>query len=179
MTYAPNVTSVIFQPSCPSNAHQHTFDDLFKFLMATEPLYSTAPNMRNQLSAAAEVLRQEIKEIVARSEPKSSAAHKKHEAVFTESVHGDKSYEGTLLEDKMFRLLNEMGLAGWGWSLAFLSQARPIINKFSRMHIVTLSEGSTIRPGGDLVEGFSQFVDDTPILSSSSIVIFIVPIEVK
>lgn len=66
--------------------------------------------MRNQLLVAAEVLRQEIKEIVARSEPKSSAAYKKPEAVFTESIYRDKSYEGALLEDKMFRLLNEMGL---------------------------------------------------------------------
>lgn len=44
------------------------------------------------------------------------------------------------------------------------------------MHLVTLSAGVTINPGGDLVEGTSQFVTDEPTLSSPSTIIFIVPI---
>lgn len=44
------------------------------------------------------------------------------------------------------------------------------------MHLVTLSAGVTISPGGDLVEGTSQFVTDEPTLSSPSTIIFIVPI---
>ena len=44
------------------------------------------------------------------------------------------------------------------------------------MHLVTLSEGVTINPNIDLVEGFSQFVTDQPTLSSPSTIIFIVPL---
>lgn len=69
--------------------------------------------MRNELSPKAKTLRQEIKTIVAQSVPKMGVAEENQLAVFTENAHGDRSYEGKLFEDKVSRLVNEMGLTVW------------------------------------------------------------------
>lgn len=67
--------------------------------------------MRKTLSQKAETLRQEIKKLVAQSVPKVDSEEKQL-AVFTENAYG-KSYDGTLFDDKVSRLVIEMGLTVW------------------------------------------------------------------
>ena len=66
--------------------------------------------MSNPLSSKAEDLRQEIKALVAQAIPKSETPEENQPAAFTENVHGDKTYEGKSFEEKVSRLVNEMGL---------------------------------------------------------------------
>lgn len=66
--------------------------------------------MSNPLSRKAETLRQEIKELVTKSVPKADTNPEEQLAVYTEDAHGDKSYEGKLFDDKVSKLVNEMGL---------------------------------------------------------------------
>jgi hypothetical protein len=67
--------------------------------------------MSKPLSRKAETLRQEIKKLVAQSVPKVDTEEEQL-AVFTENAYG-KSYDGTLFDDKVSRLVNEMGLTVW------------------------------------------------------------------
>ena len=72
--------------------------------------------MSNQLSPKAETLRQEIKKLVAQSvllKEDQDQDQGQQPAVFTENAHGDKSYEGRLFDDKVSKLVNEMGLRVW------------------------------------------------------------------
>jgi hypothetical protein len=66
--------------------------------------------MSKSLSPKAETLRQEIKRIVSQSVLKENKNQEKQPAVFVEDAHRDKSYDGTLFEDKVEKLVNEMGL---------------------------------------------------------------------
>ncbi|KAG0153887.1 hypothetical protein Pdw03_6016 [Penicillium digitatum] len=130
----------------------------------------------HQLSPAAESLRQQIKNMITEATPKPPKAQYNETTVFEEDTNGNKIYDGILLDRKVSELIKQMDLGeGWGWSLAYFSQSRPLINNFSRMWLVPLSEKAIITPGVALNEGFCTLIVDQPTLSLDSTVIFIAP----
>lgn len=166
----------------------------------SNPLSSKAEDLRQEIKALVAQATLKLKkseEVVAQATTKSETPEQDQPASFTENVDGDKIYEGKLFEEKVSRLMNELALGkvwiggisfnipnvcltrlqGWGWGLAYLSHSRPIANKFSYMYLISLSEGASINPGGNLVEGTSHFVTDKAILSSDSTTIFVIPLK--
>ncbi|KAJ5186452.1 hypothetical protein N7449_011216 [Penicillium cf. viridicatum] len=138
----------------------------------------------HQLSPVAESLRQQIKDMITDATPKPPKSQYNEPTVFEEDANGNKVYDGILLDGKVSELIKQMNLGeGWGWSLANFMQSRPLINKFSRMWLVPLSENAIITPGVAsretpevvLREGFYTLIVDQPTLSLDSTVIFIAP----
>ncbi|KAJ5860640.1 uncharacterized protein N7529_007950 [Penicillium soppii] len=140
----------------------------------------------HQLSPAAESLRQQIKHMITDATPKPSNSQYNETTVFEQDKNGNKVYDGILLDRKVSELKKQMDLGEeWGWSLAYFFQSRPLINKFSRMWLVPLSEKAIITPvprpleddspGVALREGFCTLIVDQPTLSLDSTVLFIAP----
>ncbi|CAI7599321.1 unnamed protein product [Penicillium viridicatum] len=140
--------------------------------------------MSQQLSPAAEILRQEIKKLITEASSGKPKPGENATNFYEQDANGNRTYDGSLYERKVSLLMEAMELGkGWGWSLAYFSQPRPIINKFKRMWLVPLSENATITPAEApsteqykaLTEGYRTFVGDQPILNSPSTVIFVAP----
>lgn len=133
------------------------------------------------LTTNAESVRNEIKALISDA------------SVLKDDGRGNKMYGSDVLYTKVPQLVCELGvevktpnsscasevtdsnLQGWGWTLWEFSEPRKIVNKTGQMHLIPLSKGSAITPGGDLVEGYSTFISDEPTLSPNVQIIFIAP----
>ncbi|KAJ5494360.1 hypothetical protein N7463_010447 [Penicillium fimorum] len=98
--------------------------------------------------------------MITEATPKPPKSQYNEKTVFEEDGNGNKVYDGILLNKKVTELIKQMDLGEgyWGWSLAYFFQSRPLINKFSRMWLVPLSEKATITPGVALEEGFCTLI---------------------
>jgi hypothetical protein len=142
-------------------------------------------------SSKIEKIIQQIKENISEAVPKTDLPQ--DTTFYVENQDGIRAYHGKPLEKKVPDLVKGLKLGevrelgglnnimwliyyqGLTWSLAYFSQPRPIKNKFSRMWLVPLCDNAIITPGGPLQNGVCTFIQDQPILSSASTVIFIAP----
>lgn len=133
------------------------------------------------LTKDAETIRKEIKALISQAD------------ILEDDGKGNRMFGGEALSNKLFELKAELGVQvkfslplqctgitdrcqqSWGWTLWEFSGPKKMGNKARQMYLVPLSEGSTITPGGDLVEGKSTFLTDEPILTPNARIIVITP----
>ncbi|KAL2801898.1 hypothetical protein BJX63DRAFT_140122 [Aspergillus granulosus] len=122
----------------------------------------------NEPNPQAETLRQEIKDIISKADSDHPT-----DVDCLRSKDGRLTYIGTSLGLAVGRLMEVLGISReeWGYTVWHFPSKKPIGNPKKNMLIVSLSDKSSITPGGPLTNFLTTITDDTPEIGSGSTVI--------
>ncbi|KAB8265977.1 hypothetical protein BDV32DRAFT_69 [Aspergillus pseudonomiae] len=126
--------------------------------------------MRRPLSADAEKIRGEIKEMIRETATEKQTYSKKVDRL--RSDDGRIMYAGDALSKKVVELRDLLSIGTeFGWTVWHFPTAEDLINENNSMYLVPLSSDSTITPGGPLTEGYLIHITDKQTLSSCATII--------
>ncbi|KAL4755792.1 uncharacterized protein BDW70DRAFT_165120 [Aspergillus foveolatus] len=124
--------------------------------------------MSDEPKSPAEPLRQQIKEIISKADGDGPT-----DVECLKSKDGRITYIGSSLGFAVGGLMEVLGISPklWGYTVWHFPNDRPLDNPKKDMLIVSLSDKSSISPGGPLTDFLTKITHEAPVIGSGSTVI--------